>query len=1555
VTVTNAGVGGTMGSTTVVDALPSGLTATSAAGDGWSCSTTAAQVSCTRADSLLPENAFPPITILVQVAANAPAQIANTVNVSPGGGQTGATATVTSATTTTPTVLPQVTITKIADRGTADIGDTITYQVNIQNSSAVALANAVLHDRLPSAFRYVTGSARLDGALPTTSTLGSGFTVGGNGVDLVFQLTQIKPHAGHTLMYRARVGPDTRPGSQTNTATLTGSSPTGQAVTPVTATASVQVGANLLTEQRPLIGRVYFDANGNNAFDRDDVPVAGARVYLNDGQSATTDSEGLFSLPFVGDGSVVLALDPITLPVGYTISSEGERSGESWTRLVRTPLGSGTLVRQNFALRRLPGAADLPSRAAILNASLFSPNGMSAPRKPHEAARALPPPTTAVDPGSISVVVPTPGQVFPDATFDVVAYVANQWSVAVDVNGRPIASASGQTRSKLYPDLHTAAVTVAGVPLVAGPNTLKVCAIAPDKSRSHCADFHIFRSGPVKHLSIVPQAESLIASGRDHTVLTVRGEDEWGHPAADGSVTLDVSCGQLIAPSSLRDSSGSVKSTPETPLALTTIGGGKNGFSALPSSGTTGSNASDSLGIANVSASRAVASDSSSTGSRSSVLFGSGTETVRGTSAQQIDENYRQQILELHDGQASIQLRSSYIPGNAEIIATSGSREKQVEARIWIPMLPELRSPLLVGLGEVSIGHAAPEFALFNEGGNVERRGGFFYRGVLPGQDLLTLAYLSQRALNSSSGYQRMFDLDPSNQQYLVFGDSSTRSYNAQSNSHLYGRIDHGLSYLLFGDLSGDLAQHPQTTGISEFDRNITGLKLHVENQTGASLTLTGAHPDTAYARDVFPGTTLGLITLVHSNILAGSETVVLETRDRRNPEIIKARETLVRSVDYTMDDLSGAVFFLRSITALDSVLDLTQLVFTYEYRTTGMNSQVYRAQAGKRFDDVGLRVELNFLNERDSGSSYFLAGLEAEQKLRYGGFLRVEAPLSHGELAVSPDAAAEASDSGTHDGVAIRAEVEQPLPGIGGVVRAQLSKTDRDFLNPFGATVLPGAQTVTGSLEFKPMAATILRFGGGDERNSTSNVDNQRTTFEGSWKQIITDRLDLTAAFAHRDLMDHEIGRTTISNLITAGGEWRITDKLQVAVQREQNVSASDPTYPSETVLSGKYQLTDATRLFYTERIAAAPIIPIGDISGAGFAAITSKDELSVGEETRVARWTSVGTRYEIENGINGVDSFAILGVINRIPLNDKTSIDLGVEHALHIEGSGHDYNGATAALGWRPNKRLRLTERYELRNRYGFASLFSTAIAGRIADGVTALGQVQMVHGDTYASSTASSTTSGPGAVPTAQTLAQNGSLNRALAAIAVRPGATDRAGLLFSYNRQSTQGFATSGTTALPSTVGILSTDAWWNVLPKLDVYGRFAFSDRQQTETDITAPTTLTLLSQARVQYRFGRWFDAAAESRWLQQPATGADRQTTGVEIGGWILRDIRLALGYNFESIPEYGASFLASPIHRGVYFNLTGKFSRLFDLFGTPNPAPSVVPPQVPGPNITK
>jgi uncharacterized repeat protein (TIGR01451 family) len=82
-TVSNVGSAPSFGTVTVTDTLPAGLTATAIGGSGWSCAL--ATRSCARGDALAAGGSYPPITLSVTVASNAPASVTNVASVSGGG------------------------------------------------------------------------------------------------------------------------------------------------------------------------------------------------------------------------------------------------------------------------------------------------------------------------------------------------------------------------------------------------------------------------------------------------------------------------------------------------------------------------------------------------------------------------------------------------------------------------------------------------------------------------------------------------------------------------------------------------------------------------------------------------------------------------------------------------------------------------------------------------------------------------------------------------------------------------------------------------------------------------------------------------------------------------------------------------------------------------------------------------------------------------------------------------------------------------------------------------------------------------------------------------------------------------------------------------------------------------------------------------------------------------------------------------------------------------------------------------------------------------------
>ncbi len=1411
--------------------------------------------------------------------------------------------------------LQSLDIQKAADQQRAEIGDVVTYRVEIGNTTQSPLRDVVVTDQLPRSFHYAEGSGliQIAPAAPRAATP----EVAGN--TLTFRLAALAPGARATITYRVRIGANAPEGDAVNSAIATAVYASGERVTTPAARATVRVGRGIFSTRQIIIGRVFYDANGNGQFDAGERGVAGARLYIDNGQSVVTDTEGLYNLPSVEDGSVVISLDPVTVPRGFALADGGHRSGRSWARLLRTPLGGGTMLRQNFPLalgdaaatpdesRLSPlrddksaadksvdadkpvGAGLVPARERPLAAHQDSlAAGVAATRTATTQAsggqgQALPLQNTAHDPRderlsgakiertsdakplaagtyeveskeTLTAVAPGDLIVVSPASDEVVMGPALEVVVRVAEDWRATLEVNGarvgeQNLGERRDDHRNRLSTLkfVGLNLRPGRNRVRVTTHGPDGAAGKSAEFNVMGRGPVRRLEIVSERDELQAGGRDSIAVRVRGFDEWGSPAADGLV------------------------------GLTTAGGYFEHAQA------------DAAGPLN------------SEGFRTS----QGGADVTIESRESIQPT--QIVLAMRDGEAAARLVSGGAIGHSELLAKQG----EVEAKRRIRFTAELRPTILVGLAEASFGKAAPENALRGDEGSFRSHIEFFFRGPLFGKNLVTLAYDSQRSLNRTMGRDRLFQFDPLDRVYPVFGDSSTRFDEVESNSKLYARIDRDRSYAMFGDFEADMNE----SRLAGYARKLTGVKLHYENSQGDFITATGARPDTSFARDVFPASRLGLVSLSHYDVLQGSESVVLEVRDRRNPERILSREPLQRSLDYNLDPLTGQLYFLRSISAFDYDFNLVQVVVTYEHRTTGAASAVYTGRASKRVNSLGLRLGLSYVDQRQNEfGSYRLAGLDGEKELWNRGTLRFEYANSRGEVATNGNLFGNAAERHA-GGSAYHLELTQPIKFWAGELRAEYARADEGFFNPFGATVAPGSRRLGTTLDLKPRHSRTLRFGFTNERNRTANVDNARDTLSFSWQESFGDKLQAFAGYDYRHLTDAKSGQETNSQLLTVGAQYRPTEKLELSVKREQNIGEADPTFPNQTTLAARYRFNDATNFFFTQRLASAPIVPISDTAQTGFASTGSRRETAVGIETRLGRYTNLVSRYQIENGVNGTDSFAVIGLQNRLPLSKRLAIDLGFEHGFHVAGEGQSFTAGAFGFTWLASKDLKTNARYELRDQTGgLGQIVSFGAAGRVGDNITTMARFQWAR--TNFAGRANDSLLGT-------------------AAVAIRPLKSDRHAVLFSYTHRSLAQAGAAGEGRMTESARVLSADGFWQPADNTELFGRFALKFGASGREGLIPTSALTYISQLRLQRRLRRAFDVAAEGRILAQPSSGTRRTSVGTELGYWILPDIRLGFGYNFTAAAEPAGSLVVSQ-PRGWYFTISTKLSSLFDLFGT-------------------
>ena len=194
VTVTNSGTPSTNGVVTLTDSVPPGLTPTAASGAGWTCGVSGAVVSCSRSDPLAPGASYGPVTITVNVAASAPASVANTATISGGGDVNTANNTATDVATITPVAaqVADLAVTKTDGKASYTPGTAISYTIAVTNAGPSTAAGFSIADNVPAAITGVSVTCAVTGT-------GNCGTNGTSGNSVSFTAASLAPGAGNTL------------------------------------------------------------------------------------------------------------------------------------------------------------------------------------------------------------------------------------------------------------------------------------------------------------------------------------------------------------------------------------------------------------------------------------------------------------------------------------------------------------------------------------------------------------------------------------------------------------------------------------------------------------------------------------------------------------------------------------------------------------------------------------------------------------------------------------------------------------------------------------------------------------------------------------------------------------------------------------------------------------------------------------------------------------------------------------------------------------------------------------------------------------------------------------------------------------------------------------------------------------------------------------------------------------------------------------------------------------------------------------------------------------
>jgi uncharacterized repeat protein (TIGR01451 family) len=196
-------------------------------------------------------------------------------------------------------------------------GQLIPYTITIGNVLGASMQGVRLVDTYPAGFRYVPGSARLDGG-PAEPTLA--------GRQLLWNGLTFGSSDHRTIVLLLAVGAGVGEGEFVNRAQViegsTGKPLSGEA------SATVRVVPDQTFDCTDVFGKVFDDMNRNGRQDPGEKGLPGVRVVTAQGLEAVTDPYGRFHItcavtPNEDRGSnFVLKLDDRTLPSGYRMSTD---------------------------------------------------------------------------------------------------------------------------------------------------------------------------------------------------------------------------------------------------------------------------------------------------------------------------------------------------------------------------------------------------------------------------------------------------------------------------------------------------------------------------------------------------------------------------------------------------------------------------------------------------------------------------------------------------------------------------------------------------------------------------------------------------------------------------------------------------------------------------------------------------------------------------------------------------------------------------------------------------------------------------------------------------------------------------------------------------------------------------------------------------------------------------------------------------------------------------------------------------------------------------------
>jgi flagellar motor protein MotB len=805
---------------------------------------------------------------------------------------------------------------------------------------------------------------------------------------------------------------------------------------------------------------------------------------------------------------------------------------------------------------------------------------------------------------------------------------------------------------------------------------------------------------------------------------------------------------------------------------------------------------------------------------------------------------------------------------------------------------------------------------------------------------------------------------------YPTFGDDSTVEEMAPSMGKFFVRLGKDDDYGQWGNFRVGYMNNE----LAQVDRGLYGANLHYQSDAttefGARRLVAdvfAAEPGTIGSREEFRGTGGSLYFLQRQDVLAGSERVRIELRDKASG-IVNGVVNLMPAMDYDIDYLQGRIMLAEPLasTAEDKLLvrsgsvsgDEAYLVVRYEY-TPGFGDIDAMATGGQAHYWIGDHVKLGVtanVNEQDETDSSLNA---ADLTFRWsaGSWLKIQQSRSEGLVSLP----VMSGDGGfvfsgydpasfvNAEAEASRADISVKLNDFFSFTDAELSmyvqEADAGYSAP-GLTALTDTKVYGGALTL-PVGDKFSLRAKIDNRVQEQGVEMQAQEYNLGYQ--FTEHWNLSAGYRQDERLDNSI----IVPLTQEQGE-RTDAVLQVGYDSKSIWSAymfaqdtlsvtGDRKENSRIGVGGSYRIS--------EKLRVEAEVSDGDLGTGG----------KVGTNYMHSERTSLYLNYALENertdnvtrSTRGSEGNLVAGVKSR--LADSTSVFLeeryrqnesmtSLTHATGISFAPTDKwsFGVNTDIGTLQDVQTGAeTERVAAGVQIGFASdalQYSSAIEYRNDD----VEQLDLGHSErkTWLFKNSFKYQLDPGSrllgkVNHSESESSlgtfyDGGFTEAVLGYAYRPIDNDRLNALvkytYFYNVPTTEQVTLQNVAAeFIQKSHIAAADITYDVTRNFSIGGKYAYRlgqvslDRESQEFfDNNAQ-----LFVIRGDYRFRKNWEVLVEARLLDMPDLSERRAGALAAVSRYLGDHLKIGLGYNFTDFSDDLTDL--SFDHQGVFLNLTG------------------------------